>query len=93
MHATFCLPVANLILQVYAHHRNMCRYPSANDQNFVLVEAAIKEIISVDPAIPDATGATMLPIQGGFERSPFSSQPSNDSSSFRSSPKTGFKKN
>lgn len=35
-----------MILPLNAHHRGMCRYPSAKDQDYVLVEASIKEMIS-----------------------------------------------
>lgn len=41
-----------MILPLNAHHRSMCRYPSATSQNYVLVEAAIREIVSGESAKP-----------------------------------------
>lgn len=35
-----------MVFPVNAHHRNICRYPSNGNQTYVLVEAAIKEIVS-----------------------------------------------
>ena len=35
-----------MVFPVNTHHRNICRYPSAEDQTYALVEASIKSIIS-----------------------------------------------
>lgn len=35
-----------MVFPVNAHHRNICRYHSNSNQTYVLVEAAIKEIVS-----------------------------------------------
>ena len=34
-----------IVIPLNAHHRSMCRFPNIGDQNYVLVEAAIKEIV------------------------------------------------
>ncbi|KAH8744419.1 hypothetical protein F5882DRAFT_446538 [Hyaloscypha sp. PMI_1271] len=41
-----------MILPLNAHHRGMCQYPTAHSQNYILVEAAIKEIVAVRSARP-----------------------------------------
>ncbi|KAI0454754.1 hypothetical protein F5B21DRAFT_514460 [Xylaria acuta] len=35
-----------MVFPVNAHHRNICRYPSAKDQTYALVETSIKSIVS-----------------------------------------------
>lgn len=40
-----------MIIPLNAHHRGMCRFPSSESQNYILVEAAIKEIILGKPTM------------------------------------------
>ncbi|KAI0203059.1 hypothetical protein F4808DRAFT_458281 [Astrocystis sublimbata] len=56
--ATLGLPNERIFL-VNTHHRNICRYPSAQDQTYTLVAASIKSILSgEDRAFPSSTGAS-----------------------------------
>jgi hypothetical protein len=35
-----------IVYPVNAHHRNICRYSSKSNASYILVEAAIKEMVS-----------------------------------------------
>ncbi|KAJ3537607.1 hypothetical protein NM208_g4450 [Fusarium decemcellulare] len=37
-----------MVFPVNTHHRNICRYPSAQDQTYLLVEASLQSIVSGD---------------------------------------------
>jgi hypothetical protein len=49
-----------VVFPVNAHHRNICRYPSEGNQTYVLVEAAIKELMI-------RKNASELPISGNID--------------------------
>ncbi|KAH6879994.1 hypothetical protein B0T10DRAFT_412368 [Thelonectria olida] len=56
-----------MVFPVNAHHRSICRYPSAKDQTYVLVEAALKAIVSggdVSPSDADDADMVLVRISG-----------------------------
>ncbi|KAF1842273.1 uncharacterized protein K460DRAFT_345969 [Cucurbitaria berberidis CBS 394.84] len=49
-----------MVFPVNTHHRNICRYPSAKDQVYVLVESCIKSIASGESKVNPVETATHL---------------------------------
>ncbi|KAF5010114.1 hypothetical protein FDECE_3700 [Fusarium decemcellulare] len=46
-----------MVFPVNTHHRNICRYPSAQDQTYLLVEASLQSIMSGDANLPPKDAA------------------------------------
>jgi hypothetical protein len=43
------------VIPMNAHHRNICRYPHEKSQNYILVEAAIRELTTKNSGVDRRT--------------------------------------